>query len=70
MLILAFTITLAGCSSDDSGGSVTTDTPVSPENDGKVSALLIKIDGKEMGYLSGDADIRALSELLKQEKLE
>lgn len=59
-------VTLIGCA--DSGGD-TAKTPTLPEGNGSVSALLIRIDGKEVGYLEENADTEALSELFKQKKL-
>lgn len=62
-------LALFSCGSSSDEGTLPTDTPsIAPENGDTVSALLIRIDGKEVGYLKSGESAEALTEFLEQEK--
>ena len=60
LLILVLVGFIAGCSEKDGNSSGVSDG---------IEAYLIKIDGKEIGYLSGKDEIEAFKELIKSEKI-
>lgn len=60
LLMLVLVGFIAGCSEKDGNSSGVSDG---------IEAYLIKIDGKEIGYLSGKDEIEAFKELIKSEKI-
>ena len=68
LLLVAFGV-FASCSSE--GGS---DTGISDGSDGdesgKIGAYIVRIDGKEVGYLSDASEIVRLEALLAENKLD
>ncbi len=66
---MIFSIVLIGCA-EVPEQSPEEAPPASDETVGSVSAWLVRIDGKEVGYLKDEPDVTALSEHFKQKKLD
>ena len=69
-LAVIFTVALIGCAEAPKDNTADDSPPVSEEMEESISAWLVRIDGKEVGYLKDESDVNALSDLFKQEKLE
>ena len=69
-LAVILTVALIGCAEAPKDNTADDSPPVSEEMEESISAWLVRIDGKEVGYLKDESDVNALSDLFKQEKLE
>ena len=64
ILLLVMLFTFASCGEKDTEGN----TPSADGDDVAVNAYIIKIDGKEVGYLDGVEEMKRLEALLAEEK--
>ena len=69
-LAVILTVALIGCAEAPKDNTADDSPPVSEEMEESISSWLVRIDGKEVGYLKDESDVNALSDLFKQEKLE